>query len=206
MVSTSTLLAFIPVFLFLSLLPGLCMTLALSLGVSLGFKRTTWFMYGELLGVFLISLMAILGVSIIILDFPFLFNVIKWGGSFYLIYVGIKMFMSSSEESMFGDQSTNESTRKGLFIKGFLSAIYNPKGWLLLMSLYPTYIDYKKNLWIQSSSLLSISLLIEGSVMCLYILSGAKLRSYIQKNKKEKYIKKISGAMIACVGLMIIIV
>ena len=56
------------------------------------------------------------------------------------------MFMSSSEESMFGDQSTNESTRKGLFIKGFLSAIYNPKGWLLLMSLYPTYIDYKKNL------------------------------------------------------------
>jgi len=34
--------AFIPTFFFVSITPGMCMTLALTLGMSIGYKRTLW--------------------------------------------------------------------------------------------------------------------------------------------------------------------
>ncbi|MFT5452087.1 MAG: homoserine/homoserine lactone efflux protein, partial [Enterobacterales bacterium] len=50
-----TLLAlFIPTILLISATPGMCMTLALTLGMSIGVKRTLWMMIGELTGVALV--------------------------------------------------------------------------------------------------------------------------------------------------------
>jgi threonine/homoserine/homoserine lactone efflux protein len=42
---------FLPTAFFISVTPGMCMTLALTLGLSIGYKRTLWMMAGELLGV-----------------------------------------------------------------------------------------------------------------------------------------------------------
>ncbi len=45
------LVAFIPTFFFVSVTPGMCMTLAMTLGMSIGVRRTLWMMLGELVGV-----------------------------------------------------------------------------------------------------------------------------------------------------------
>ena len=42
---------FIPTIAAISLTPGMCMTLAFTLGLSIGYKRTLWMMLGELSGV-----------------------------------------------------------------------------------------------------------------------------------------------------------
>lgn len=39
---------FIPTFFFVSITPGMCMTLAMTLGMSIGVRRTLWMMLGEL--------------------------------------------------------------------------------------------------------------------------------------------------------------
>ena len=49
--SLSTLSLFIPTFFLVSLTPGLCMTLSLSLGMTVGVKRAAWMMIGERVGV-----------------------------------------------------------------------------------------------------------------------------------------------------------
>lgn len=50
-INLSILAIFIPTFFFVSITPGMCMTLSLSMGMSIGLKRTMNMMYGELLGV-----------------------------------------------------------------------------------------------------------------------------------------------------------
>ena len=42
---------FIPTIFVASITPSICMTLALSLGVKVGFRRTLWMIAGELVGV-----------------------------------------------------------------------------------------------------------------------------------------------------------
>lgn len=50
---------FIPTFFFVSITPGMNMTLALTLGMSVGYRRTLWMMVGELLGVALVAVSAV---------------------------------------------------------------------------------------------------------------------------------------------------
>ena len=58
MVNLALLGAFIPTFLFVSVTPGMCMTLAMTLGMSQGVRRTLWMMWGEMLGVALVAILA----------------------------------------------------------------------------------------------------------------------------------------------------
>lgn len=77
---------FIPTFFFVSITPGMCMTLALTLGMSIGYRRTLWMMIGELLGVALVSVSAVLGIAAIMLNYPWMFIALKFigGGLFTL--------------------------------------------------------------------------------------------------------------------------
>ena len=61
---------FIPTFFFVSITPGMCMTLAMTLGMSVGVRRTLWMMAGEVIGVALVAIAAVVGVASIMLNYP----------------------------------------------------------------------------------------------------------------------------------------
>lgn len=80
--SDFTLLAvFVPTFFFVSITPGLCMTLALTLGMTIGVRKTLWMMSGELIGVGIVATAAVLGVAAIIAENPQIFMFLKYGKS-----------------------------------------------------------------------------------------------------------------------------
>ena len=56
---------FVPTFFFVSVTPGMCMTLAMTLGMSLGVRRTLHMMWGELVGVGLVSVLSVVGVIVV---------------------------------------------------------------------------------------------------------------------------------------------
>ena len=76
MISFALLSLFIPTFFFVSITPGMCMTLALSLGMSIGLRRSLHMMWGELVGVGLVASAAALGVAALMLQFPQAFVVL----------------------------------------------------------------------------------------------------------------------------------
>lgn len=53
----------VPTMFLMSSVPGLCMTLAMSLEITIGFKRTLWMMVGELTGVSVIVTFIAAGAS-----------------------------------------------------------------------------------------------------------------------------------------------
>lgn len=76
MINPSVLTVFIPTFFFVSATPGMCMTLSMTLGMTIGVRRTFWMMWGELLGVGLVSLAAVAGVAALMLNYPAAFLVL----------------------------------------------------------------------------------------------------------------------------------
>ncbi len=68
--NTALLGMFIPTFFFVSITPGMCMTLALTLGMTIGYKRTLWMMIGELVGVAVVSVSAVVGIAAVMLTYP----------------------------------------------------------------------------------------------------------------------------------------
>lgn len=206
MIDSTLLLIFIPTFLFVSATPGMCMTLALTLGMTIGVKKTLWMMWGELLGVGTVAVLSVLGVANIMLNYPEIFLVIKYAGGAYLGYLGILLWLSKGKMAISVNETIqNKSTKIELATQGFITAIANPKGWAFLISLLPPFINDELPLTPQLTVLVTIILISEFSFMLIYATGGKSLRKILQHGNQLKRLNQISGSLMIAVGLWLAI-
>lgn len=134
----SILFGFLPTFLFVSITPGMCMILSLTLGMSIGLRKSLWMMLGELVGVGLVAALSLLGVASIMLRYPSVFVIFKVVGACYLAYVGYQMWTDKGKLTLTGDSIKPAGFSPVTLInQGFFTAIANPKGWAFFITLLP---------------------------------------------------------------------
>lgn len=197
---------FIPTFFFVSITPGMCMTLALTLGMSIGYRRTLWMMIGELLGVALVSVSAVLGIAAIMLNYPWMFIALKFIGGGYLLYLGVEMWRSRGKLAINVDNlETPKSDNIALIMQGFVTAIANPKGWAFMISLLPPFIDQNAALAPQLIILVSIILLFEFICMSLYATGGKGLKHVLGQSKNVRLMNRIAGTLMMGVGVWLLL-
>ena len=199
----SILVVFIPTFFFVSLTPGMCMTLAMSLGMSIGLRRTFYMMGGELVGVGIVALSSVIGVATIMLKYPDIFTVFKYVGGAYLGYLGVQMWLSRGKMavSTCNTQNSFSISNRALAIQGFVTAIANPKGWAFFISLLPPFINQSQPLVPQISVLLFIILSLEFICLVIYASGGSTLRKFLQSKDNVKLMNKIAGTLMLGVGV-----
>lgn len=176
------------------------MTLAMSLGISIGVRRTLWMMAGELVGIALVGVAAVLGVAALLLKAPMVFAVLKWVGAIYLLYMGWQTWRAepSRPEQLAGD---TQRTRSSLAIQGFVTAIGNPKAWAFFIALLPPFIDQSQPLLPQLLALLALMLIIEFICMQIYAHGGRMLSQQLFKRGKARWLNRIAGSMMVAVGI-----
>lgn len=193
---------FIPTFFFVSVTPGMCMTLAMSLGMSVGLKRTFFMMAGELIGVAIVALSSVVGVAAIMVNHPDVFTIFKYVGGVYLGYLGVQMWMSKGKMALSSDACQQQIIKKRtLAFQGFITAVANPKGWAFFIALLPPFINQSKPLFAQISVLLAIILFLEFICLVLYASGGDTLRRFLQKGDNVKLMNRIAGTLMLGVGV-----
>nr|WP_086938823.1 LysE family translocator [Thaumasiovibrio occultus] len=198
----ATLLLFIPTFFAVSVTPGLCMSLAMTLGMTIGVRRTLWMMLGELVGVTIVSGAALIGVSALLLSKPALFEMFKYVGGAYILYLGVQMWLSKGKMAInLDDQNQQRVTNKALIIQGFVTAIANPKGWAFMVSLLPPFIVAGADLLPQATLLISIILCLEFMCLLIYAYGGRTLRKLLMRNNNVVLMNRIAGSMMMLVGV-----
>lgn len=194
------LIAFSASFFLVSLSPGICMTLAMSLGISIGVRRTLWMMAGELSGIALVGASAVLGVAALLLKAPTVFAVFKWIGAAYLLYLGWQAWRSEPlrPESLTGDK---RRTRASLILQGFVAAAANPKAWAFFVALLPPFIDRSRPLASQLLALLALMLVIEFTCLLIYAHGGRVLSEQLHRRGKARWLNYIAGSLMVGVGI-----
>lgn len=195
---------FLPTFFFVSITPGMCMTLAMTLGMSIGVRRTLWMMIGELAGVALVAVAAVIGVAAMMLNYPQIFEILKWVGGAYLGYIGIQMWRAKGKMASLDDQSTQISNQ-ALISQGFVTAIANPKGWAFMISLLPPFIDVERAVAPQLSLLLAIIMMTEFVSMLAYASGGKSLKLFLAKGDNIKWLNRIAGSLMIGVGFWLVL-
>ena len=203
MISTTTLAVFIPTFFVVSATPGMCMTLALTLGISLGLRRTLWMMLGELAGVAIVAVAAVTSVASIMLLYPMAFAALKILGGSYLLFLGWQFWRAHSSVAiqLAGSNNTASISASSLLVQGFITAIANPKGWAFFIALLPPFIDQELALLPQLSILVAIMLSMEFICMMLYALGGKTLRKLLMKEGGLTWLNRIAGSLMFAVGI-----
>lgn len=206
MVNLALLGAFIPTFLFVSVTPGMCMTLAMTLGMSQGVRRTLWMMWGEMLGVALVAILAVCGVAAIMLQFPAVFQWFKLVGAAYLAWVGLQMWRAKGKLALpQPGELPAQLPRRTLFSQGFITAVSNPKGWAFHMALLPPFIDSQLAFWPQLLVLVAIILLLEFGSMLLYASGGKALALFFGKANRVQYLNRIGASLMFGVALWMLL-
>ena len=193
--SSALLLALIPTFFFVSVTPGLCMTLALTLGMTVGIRRTMWMMLGELIGVGLVAILVVIGVAALIVQYPEMFVVLKIAGGGYLLYLGIQLWRSRGKMAIDLNCTPKNTGRLQLASQGFITAVANPKGWAFFIALLPPFIDPTRPMPSQMVVLLSVILSLEALSLMVYALGGKSLSKVLQKSGNVRLMNRIAGTL-----------
>jgi homoserine/homoserine lactone efflux protein len=196
----SILAVFIPTFFFVSITPGLCMTLAMTLGMSVGVRRTLWMMLGEMIGVAIVAIAAVMGVAALMLNYPQIFNWFKWIGGVYLAYLGIMMWRAKRQRFN-TEQLMPIPSNFTLAAQGFITAIANPKGWAFMISLLPPFLTLDKPINMQLAVLVGIIMCSEFVCMLAYASGGKSLRLFLNRGDNLVWLNRIAGALLIAVGV-----
>jgi threonine/homoserine/homoserine lactone efflux protein len=181
------------------------MTLAMTLGISVGYRKTLWMMWGELLGVAIVAVAAVLGVAKIMFSYPEIFTFLKIFGAIYLTYVAINMWQAKGKLAINTDSNIVQVSKHGLLQQGFITAVSNPKGWAFMVSLLPPFINSQQSLAPQLIILVALILLSEFICMTLYAIGGKTLASYLTRNNKISLLNKMSACLMIIVALWLLL-
>lgn len=130
--------AFVLAAVILNLTPGSDTMYILGRSVAQGTKAGIFSALGISTGVLVHCLFAVLGLSVILASSPLAFNLVKYAGAVYLIYLGLRMFLNQSKAKL--DLQKDEAVSiKKIFTSGILTNVLNPKvalfSWLFYRSL-----------------------------------------------------------------------
>jgi len=95
---------------------------------------------------------AALGLSVILVTSALAFNIVKYAGAAYLIYLGIRTAISKGPVRV--ETATEAASWHQLFGKGFLVNILNPKTALFFYAFLPQFVDPRRG-----SAVLQIAIL-----------------------------------------------
>ena len=201
-VNLSLLSVFIPTFFMVSLTPGLCMTLSMVLGMTLGVRRALWMMIGELVGVGLVAVASGAGVATLMLRQPLAFAAFKWLGGAYLVYLGVMMWRSRGRMAIPSEPAAvRDVSRWQLVSQGFVTAVANPKGWAFFIALLPPFLDTDLPLAPQLAVLVGMILALELCSLLLYATGGRTASHPIAKSVNVRLLNRIAGTLMVGVGV-----
>lgn len=131
-----------------------------------------------------------LGLSAILLSSALAFDVVKYLGATYLIYLGIKKLLTKEESST--SQEVKRESLSQIFWQGFVINILNPKTALFFFAFLPQFVNPEKgNVTLQNllRGVLFVALaFITDSMYALVASSLAeKLNANINFQKRQKY-------------------
>lgn len=186
-----------------SILPGPSMLLALTHGMKYGAKRTIVSALGNVSVTFIQAAISIAGLGAILLASESLFNIIRWTGAAYLIYMGLSIWCSPNltvSENPISHPSSKASLRKMYLQAAFVTA-GNPKAIIFFTAVFPQFIDPDAAYVPQFGTLMGTGGLIAFGCFMLYAMGGQKIVTLFSKATVGKYINKIVGTTFIGAGI-----
>ncbi|MEC1634015.1 LysE family transporter [Bacillus mojavensis] len=203
-----SLLAYIPIAAMMVIIPGADTMLVMKNTLRYGAKAGRYNILGLATGLSFWTVIAILGLSMVIAKSVILFTTIKYLGAAYLIYLGIKSIFAKNMFSLDDMQAQAKTAAispkrnyKSSFMQGSLSNILNPKTVLVYVTIMPQFINLKGNVNQQLIILASILtvLAVLWFLFLVYIIDYAK--KWMKNPKFQKAFQKITGIMLVGFGI-----
>ena len=206
-------LGFVLAAILLNLTPGTDSMYIITRSVSQGQAAEIYSVLGITSGTLVHTLLAALGLSVLLANSPTAFMLVKYIGAAYLCYLGFKMLTSKNSNSLANSLSKaqNVTSQKALdgwkiYQQGVLTNVFNPKVALFFIAFFPQFIDPSYAYGMLSFSILGLTFATTGFLWCacLALLAARFSKKLREKPSIETLLNRISGIVFIGLGIKLL--
>jgi threonine/homoserine/homoserine lactone efflux protein len=191
---------FIPAALIFVLTPGPAVLYIITRSVDQGRKAGFASVMGLEIGNFCHVIAAAFGLSALLLSSALAFDLVKYLGAAYLIYLGIRKLRSSDPIEA---QTVKHDSLRRIFLQGIVVAVLNPKTALFFFAFLPQFVDpTRANITAQLVLLGFITVSMAIVTDSLYAFTAGTMGRWLRGNLRYlKFQRYFSGTMYIGLGL-----
>lgn len=140
------------------------------------------------------------GIASLIVASSLLFSLVKWVGVAYLLYLGLAAIFGKAGVIRI-DADTGQASTAGLFARGLVVQLANPKALLYFSALLPQFIDPGRPLLLQVLVMGASCVVADIVVYSLYGHLGSRLARQGLGARTVGLVNKAAGATLLATGL-----
>ncbi|WP_127793991.1 LysE family transporter [Agromyces sp. LHK192] len=192
---------------------GAINTMRNALGV--GLLRSIWGILGQQAALVVHIVIVALGLGVLVANSPLLFDVIRYGGAAYLVYLGIRQFLArpvaapGDDPAAPGGPATSPAATAlatesawSLFRRGLLVNLLNPKAIVFFLAFLPQFIRTDAPLLPQYLMVAATVIAVDVAVMWgFFAIAARSFRRVTRSVRGQTVLNRVFGSLFLVVGV-----
>ena len=179
----------------LVLTPGPIVTLIISTGATRGLRPAMVTVAGTATGSAVLLTAIALGLNWVLTHALYLFEILRWAGAAYLIWLGVRAWRSA------GATADAPPANHVHYWRGFLVALSNPKTIAFFTAFLPQFIDPTLPPGHQLFVLCAASVVIAAITDSLWAVTASMGRAWFMKPARARFLARASGLTLVGGGI-----
>jgi threonine/homoserine/homoserine lactone efflux protein len=169
--------------LMLNIAPGPDMLYVIGRSVGQGRKAGMVSSLGVFVGCWVHILAAAFGIAALLRSSPVAFNLVRYAGAGYLIYLGAKMIIQRTNN--LSAQPLRPESLTAIFRQGAITNVLNPKVAMFFLAFLPQFIDARRGTVVLQILLLGLIFNVGGTLVNLAVAyAGGTLGELLRRNAR----------------------
>lgn len=191
----------------ISFTPGAGAINTMSNSLNAGFRRSIWGILGQQAALIVHVLIVALGVGVLVASSPVAFNVIRYAGAAYLVYLGIRQFLSKPGVAQQEAAALRYEPAWSIFRRGFWVNLLNPKAIVFFLAFTPQFIRPEQPLFTQYAILTATIVAIDILVMWFFFAAAARsFQRFTNTERGQLVLSRVFGVLFVGVGILLALI
>jgi threonine/homoserine/homoserine lactone efflux protein len=185
--------------------PGPNMLHVMTRSLTLGLRRSLATMAGCLAGLVGVLAASAAGLAALLTALPGLFDVLRYGGVAYLLYLGVRAWRADAAPlDPAEDRLPPATSAAALFRGGLLISISNPKLLLFAAAFLPQFVSPHAPQAPQFAILVGTFAVIETGWYLVYGAGGHALAKYLRRPTLKRAFNRLTGGLFIAFGIALL--
>lgn len=186
----------------ISVSPGAGAVVSMNYGLKYGLRRSYAAIMGLQMGLLAQTFIVVIGLGSLIANSLLLFNIIKWIGVVYLVFLGVMKFIEKPTLPQ-EEAHIKAFSAKKAFLQATLINLTNIKATVFLVAFIPQFLNPTKPLLGQFLIICATLIVVDIIVMTGYSSLASKLRFMVKSLRAITIQNRITGAFLLLAALFV---
>lgn len=199
-------LAFLGAAILIAVSPGAGAIQSMATGLTHGVRRGYWSILGLEIGLMLQLALVAVGLGAIVTGSIVAFNVVKWVGVAYLLYLAVRQWRSATTDLDEQMSAPSSGGRTALVVRGFLVNATNPKGLVFFLAVLPQFVIPTEPLLPQYLAIGATMVAVDLVVMGLYSGLAVRLLRWMRTPRQQTVVNRVFAGLFATAAVVLSLV